>query len=173
MTEAVDAGDIVGQRAIDLHPRVTAPELYDAVCDATVELVLEALPGLKAGTAPRIVQDHSQATFFCARTPDDGAIDWAADTLTIDRLIRGLTYPYPGARTTYRGAELAIWEAEPLDPAPLYEGRVPGRPVGFPGDGAVDVLTGDGVLRVRRVSGPDGPVAAADVIRSFKATLGL
>lgn len=172
MTEAVDAGDIVGQRAIPLGARATAPELYAAVTDATVELVLEHLPGLKAGTAPRIPQDHTLATFFCARTPDDCDIDWSRPTIEIDRLIRGLTHPYLGARTTYQGEPLTVWEAEPLVPAPVYEGRVPGRPVGFPGDGSVDVLTGDGVLRVRRVAGPDGPVDAAGVIRSFRATLG-
>ncbi|HWJ85862.1 MAG TPA: formyltransferase family protein [Cellulomonas sp.] len=172
MSEAVDAGEIVGQREIRLHVRSTAPELYAAVTEATVELVLEHLPGLKNGTAPRIVQDAAKATFFCARTPRDCEIDWAADTITIDRLVRGLTYPYPGARTTYQGAELVIWDAEPVVPPPVYEGRIPGRPVGFPGDGAVDVLTGDGVLRVRRVAGPDGPVPAASVIRSVRVTLG-
>jgi methionyl-tRNA formyltransferase len=156
-----------------LHPRATAPQLYAAVSEATRDLILEHLPGLKSGTAPRIAQDHSAATFFCARTPRDGLIDWTATTAEIDRLIRGLTHPYPGARTSYQGEELIVWEAEPVDPQPVYEGRVPGRPAGFAGDGTADILTGDGVLRLRRVQGANGvPVPAHEIVRSFKTTLG-
>jgi methionyl-tRNA formyltransferase len=174
MAVDVDAGDIVGQRAVQVHPRMTAPELYAAVTDATVELVLEHLPGLKAGTAPRIVQDHGAATFFCARSPADGVIDWTASTAVIDRLIRGLAFPYPGARTSHEGIEMTVWEAVPVEPAPPYEGRVPGRPAAFHDDGAVDILTGDGILRVTRVQTSDGaPVAAREIIRSFRTTLGM
>jgi methionyl-tRNA formyltransferase len=172
MDEEVDAGDVVGQAEVAIGPRTTAPELYATISDATLDLVLEHLPGLKAGTAPRLVQDHGQATFFCARTPADGVIDWTASTADADRLIRGLAHPYPGARTTLDGEELVIWDAEPLADPPRYEGRVAGRPVARHGDGAVDVLTGDGVLRVRRVGRGGEALPAADVIRSIKTTLG-
>jgi methionyl-tRNA formyltransferase len=100
-------------------------------------------------------------------------IDWSESTETIDRLVRGLGHPYPGARTTLADSELIVWEAEPVKPAPAYVGRVPGRPVSFGTDGSVDVLTGDGVLRLRRVQvrGCD-PVPPARVIASIRATLG-
>ena len=172
LAEDVDAGDMVDQREIPIGPRTTAPELYEGVTEATVEMILEHIDGLKDGTAPRIVQDHSKATFYCARRPEDGVIDWALPTAVSDRLIRGLAYPYPGARTSYDGRELTVWEAAPVEPPPVYEGRVPGRPVRIASDG-VDVLTGDGVLRLTRVQlAGDPPTAANEVIRSVKATLG-
>ncbi|MCW3004572.1 MAG: putative Methionyl-tRNA formyltransferase [Conexibacter sp.] len=172
MEDEVDAGDVVGQAEVPVGPRTTAPELYEVISDATLDLVLEHLPGLKAGTAPRSAQDHARATFFCARTPADGTIDWSASTAVVDRLIRGLAHPYPGARTSLDGEELVVWDAEPLADPPRYEGRVAGRPVARHHDGAVDVLTGDGVLRVRRVGRAGEALPAADVIRSLKATLG-
>jgi methionyl-tRNA formyltransferase len=173
MSESVDAGDIVAQRAIPIGPRTTAAELYDDVSVATLELVLEHLPALKTGSAARTAQDEECATYFCARRPEDGLIDWRASTETIDRLVRGLGHPYPGARTTLEGTELIIWDAEPVTPTPVYVGRVPGRPVSFGTDGSVDVLTGDGVLRLRRVQarGRD-PVPPTRVIASIRATLG-
>jgi methionyl-tRNA formyltransferase len=173
MSEGVDAGDIVAQRAIPIGPRTTAGELYDAVSVATLELVLEHLPALKTGSAPRTAQDHECATYFCARRPEDGLIDWSAPTETIDRLVRGLGHPYPGARTTLAGTELIVWEAEPVKSAPAYVGRVPGRPVSLGTEGSVDVLTGDGVLRLHlvQVSGSD-PVPPTRVITSIRATLG-
>jgi methionyl-tRNA formyltransferase len=173
MSESMDAGDIVAQRAIPIGPRTTAGELYDHVSVATLELVLEHLPALKTGSAPRTAQDQEGATYFCARRPEDGLIDWSASTEKIDRLVRGLGHPYPGARTTLAGTELIVWEAEPVTPTPVYVGRVPGRPVSFGADGSVDVLTGDGVLRLRRVQvrGSD-PVPPTRVIASIRATLG-
>lgn len=172
LAEGVDDGDIVDQRRIPLGPRATAPELYDAVTDATVELVADHLPALLAGAAPRTAQRHEDATYFCARTPEDGEIDWHAPTATIDRLVRGLTYPYPGAWTTLHGQRLGIWEAEPASPSVRYEGAVPGRVVARHEDGGVDVLTGDGVLRLRIVGDHDSRVPAANALRSVKETLG-
>lgn len=173
MADDVDAGDIVGQREIEVTPRMTAPQLYARVIEETVGVVLEHLPALLAGTAPRVTQDHAQATFYCARRPEDGVIDWTAPTAVIDRLVRGLAHPYPGATTTLDGASFTVWEAEPVEPAPIYEGRVPGRPVAFGEDGSVDVLTGDGVLRLLRVQRGEGPMLPArDVVRSIRATLG-
>ena len=173
LCEAVDAGDVVDQRAISIGPRTTASELYEHVSTATLELVLEHLPALKEGSAPRTRQDHECATYYCARRPEDGVIDWTQSTETIDRLIRGLGHPYPGARTTLDGQDLVVWEATPLEPAPGYVGRIAGRPVAFGKDGSVDVLTGDGILRLRCVQFQDGsPVPPAEIIRSIRATLG-
>jgi methionyl-tRNA formyltransferase len=173
LSDGVDAGEVVDQRAIPIGPRTTAAELSEQVRAATLGLILEHLPALKMGTAPRIAQDHQRATYFCARCPEDGVIDWSASTESIDRLVRGLGHPFPGARTTHAGAELIVWEAEPVVPPPSYVGRVAGRPVSLGADGSVDVLTGDGVLRLGRVQVPGrGAQPPAEVIGSVRATLG-
>jgi methionyl-tRNA formyltransferase len=173
LSGGVDDGDVGGQHAIPIGSRTTAAELAEQVSDATLELILEHLPALKTGSAPRSAQEHERATYFCARRPEDGVIDWSASTETIDRLVRGLGHPYPGAWTTLAGAAMIVWEAEPVNPAPAYVGRVAGRPVGFREDGSVDVLTGDGVLRLRWVQVPGSdPLRPAQVIRSIRATLG-
>ncbi len=168
----VDEGDVVAQKLFPVPDRATAPLLYELIISATVDLIDEQLDGLLTGTAPRVAQDHSQATYACARNPDDGEIDWRRGTVEIDRLIRGLAYPYPGAHTTWRGQRLTIWEAEPVDLAPPYEGRIPGRLVAFDQDTA-DVLTGDGVLRIHAVERQDGKrEPAGAVLRSVRSSLG-
>src|SRR5205085_5985471 len=83
------------------------------------------------------------------RLPSDGEIDWSADTIAIDRLIRALSPPFPGAFTYFEGRELTISRAAPRLDAPAYDGRIPGRIVArSPDEGWVDVLTGDGVIRL-------------------------
>ncbi len=172
LSDGVDEGDIVGQVRIPITDRMTAPELYERVVDASVSVVLEHLEGLKDGTAPRIPQDHATATYGCARTPDDGEICWAGSTAQADRLVRGLAYPYPGAWTTLDGRRLTVWRAHPLDLGPAYAGRIPGRVVAR-GPQGVDVLTGDGILRVEEVQVEgDETRPAAEVLRSVRARLG-
>jgi hypothetical protein len=68
-----------------------------------------------------------------------------------------------------------IWRARAVEAPPDYTGRVPGRVVNVSRtEGHVDVLTGDGVLRIYDVEVEhDGPAPASAVIRSVRATLGL
>jgi methionyl-tRNA formyltransferase len=68
-----------------------------------------------------------------------------------------------------------IARAEPRKDSLRYEGRVWGRVVDRSrSEGWVDVLTGDGILRVFEVIPDSAPIApAAAIIRSTRITLGL
>jgi methionyl-tRNA formyltransferase len=173
--EGVDAGDIVAQKTIAIAPTDTAPAVYERVCGATVDLILESCPGLASGNAPRIHQDPGAASFSCSRSPADGEINWTKSTVEIFNKIRALSWPYPGAYTFYESRKLMLWQAAPVEDAPCYVGRIPGRVISVSGpQGDVQVLTGDGVLRVIEVEYPGhGKVPAASIIRSVRVTLGL
>ena len=175
LSERMDAGDIVAQKTIPIHGRDTAPTVYDKICSATVDLIDEAFPLLMQGIAPRIPQEERQSSYTCSRTPSDGLIDWKRPASEIHDLIRGLTYPYPGAFTFYAGEKLVIRSAEPLSNSPRYVGRIPGRVVAISQqDGWVDVLTGEGVLRIREIGQEDGSWGRPSaVIRSVRAKLGI
>jgi methionyl-tRNA formyltransferase len=78
---------------------------------------------------------------------------------------------YPGAWSSWKGQRVRIWEAEPVDPAPTYEGRIAGRVVRF-NDETADVLSGDGVLKIHWVQlEGDGARRAGEVLRSVKTSL--
>lgn len=170
----LDAGGVLFQESVPIGPRTTATDLYSRLNALQERELGGAVTRLLAGDRGR-QQDETRATYGCTRLPDDGELDWHASTVVLDRLVRGLTAPAPGAFTFLALERLWVDEAEPALGAPRYEGRVPGRVVRVARDaGWVDVLTGDGVLRLHRVRLADGaPVPAATVIRSVKATLGL
>jgi hypothetical protein len=107
--------------------------------------------------------------------PADGEIDWRRSTADVYALVRALTEPFPGAFTHLEARRLVIWRARALEAPREWVGRVPGRVVSrSPGEGWVDVLTGDGVLRLETVQlDGQGRRPAAEVIRSVRATLGL
>jgi methionyl-tRNA formyltransferase len=171
----IDDGDVVAQARVPIGPDATAHDVYRQTARASLELLQTHFDQLLDGGAPRARQDETRASYTCARTPGDGLIDWAAGTRVIHNLVRGLARPYPGALTYHAGAPLRVWRAEPVADAPPYVGRVPGRVVRVAGPaGPVDVLTGDGVLRVHEVGSNDGATRpAAEVLTSVRTTLGL
>jgi methionyl-tRNA formyltransferase len=175
LSDEMDAGPIVAQQTVPIGSHDTAPMIYERVCNATVNVVLSAYDELRRGKTRPQSQDHRHATFTCSRTPADGLIDWTRSTTEIFDLVRALTHPYPGAYTFLDLEKVVILDAIPAPEQRPYVGRIPGRVVAMSrDDGYVDVLTGDGILRIRRVQLADaGPTTATDVIKSIRATLGV
>src|SRR5262249_5949228 len=116
MTEKPDNGDIVDQAAVPILPDDTAKEVFDKVTVAAEITLDRALPGLIAGTAPRVKQDLSKGGYFGGRKPEDGVIDWYRDASGIHNLVRAVAPPYPGATTTLNGARARILRTRVLDP---------------------------------------------------------
>ncbi len=169
----LDAGNILFQETVEIGPHDTVGSLYARLNQIQREqlgtVVARHLDGFE-GTP----QDESQASYGCTRVPADGEIEWSQPTAKIYALIRALSPPYPGAHTYLETRRVVIVKARPVD-SPHYVGRVPGRVVARSKDeGYVDVLSGDGVLRIFEVSTDGGPVTpAAALLTSTKQTLGL
>src|SRR5262245_9608235 len=174
MVPGLDAGNILFQETIPICDSDTVTTLYDRLNAIQRRVLGDTVANLLAG-AEGTPQDESRASYCCSRLPDDGEINWSGETLAIDRLIRALAPPYPGAFTWFEGRRLTIWSARPVSDGPRFAGRVPGRIVAISKrESSVDVLTGDGVLRLFEVQRDgDNRVAAASIIKSSKATLGL
>ena len=173
MAPGLDAGNVLHQQRVPIGPEDTVGDLYERLNEVQRQVlgdvVARHLDGYEG--AP---QDESGATYGCTRVPDDGQIDWAAPTEQIYALVRALAPPYPGAHTYLEGRRLGVVRAAPLQEAPQYVGRVPGRVVGRSlRTGHVDVLTADGVLRLHELAegGVVGP--AAGFVESTRQTLGL
>jgi methionyl-tRNA formyltransferase len=149
LTEGVDDGPIVGQVEVPLDPREDAGTLYEKHRAAHSKLVLDHTPDLLAGRAATVEQDDSAATYWEKRDPEDGRIDWSAPAEEIDRLVRAVTRPFPGAFFDRGDQRVVVWRAEP---APAID-AAPGSLVR---DGAgVLVACGSGALRVLEADGLD------------------
>ncbi|HVF44338.1 MAG TPA: methionyl-tRNA formyltransferase [Pyrinomonadaceae bacterium] len=170
--EEMDAGDIIEQRRRAIADEDDAGTL-DAWLNETVESMLEEnLPRLADGTAPGIPQDHSRATYAVWREPEDGHIDWGRPTREVFNLVRGLTSPYPGAFSLLDGRKLVVWSAEIEREPRTYAGRIPGKVERIIEGSGVNVLTGDGTLRIKRVQlEGEEPRRADEVIRRLKTRL--
>ncbi len=162
MVARVDAGDIVGQRAIGIDDSDNALTLYRKLVPLGVELITEMHPKIAAGTAPRRKQDISQGSYFGRRRPEDGRIDWRWPARRIFNLVRAVTHPYPGAFCFARGRKLLVWEAR-IATESGNRGR-PGEIVGER-EGGLEIAAGEGsvVLKVVQFEGAT-EAAAREVI---------
>lgn len=115
MTEKPDNGDIVAQTAVPILPDDTAGEVFAKVTVAAELTLYHALPGLIAGTAPRIRQDLSRGAYFGGRKPEDGRIAWLQPATPIHNLVRAVAPPYPGAYTDVNGHRLLIQRTRVVD----------------------------------------------------------
>lgn len=110
MTPKPDDGDIVGQKQIKIREDDTAKTLFEKVNAAASNLLDEILPKLKNGTAPKIPQDHSLASYFGGRKPEDGEIDWTESAFRIRNLVRAVARPYPGAFSFFDHQKCFFWQ---------------------------------------------------------------
>jgi methionyl-tRNA formyltransferase len=98
MTEGCDDGDIIGQEAFDIDPDETAETLYRKATNAAAKLCREFVPRILDGSAPRIPQDHSLATVWPKRSPEDSDVSrYIINDDALWRHVRALDCYYPRA----------------------------------------------------------------------------
>lgn len=112
LEDGVDNGDIIAQHEIEIKESETIKDIIGKVTDSALAITKEFIPKLADGSAPRLKQDESDATYFEQRKPDDGLIDWNWETKRIKDFIRAQTKPYPGAYTIIDGKKITIWDAD-------------------------------------------------------------
>ncbi len=156
--EGLDEGPILLQKEVEIAEDDTVGSLYfGKLFPMGVDAVAEAVELVRAGTAPRIEQDHSRATYESWCGEGDAEVDWSRPAEEVHRLICG-TDPQPGAWTTAGGNTLK-----------LYGSRM-GVGAGAPGevlavsDAGMAVAAGGASVVVQRVRAHDSrtKVAAAE-----------
>jgi UDP-4-amino-4-deoxy-L-arabinose formyltransferase/UDP-glucuronic acid dehydrogenase (UDP-4-keto-hexauronic acid decarboxylating) len=169
MTGKADAGDIVGQRRVEIDFYDTARTLMDKLCRAAGELLDELLPRIKAGTAPRITQDENKATRFKGRKAEDGKIDWTKPANAIYNLVRAVTRPYPGAFTFLPdGKKLYVWWCLPDE---RYSSDRDEIGILYSEDGAVYVWAGRGRVRLLEIEA-EGKILKGKEIGAYFQSMG-
>lgn len=111
----VDNGEIIAQEKYTIEQDDTCATVYEKATLASIKVLRKYLPRIVAGTAPRIPQDETQATYFPQRKPEDGLIDWSWSAKRIRNFIRAQTRPYPGAFTYIGDKKVVIWDADVLE----------------------------------------------------------
>ena len=144
-----DRGSIVAQRAVKIDFSDSALTLFGKLTGAAARLIGEVYPLMLKGEIPGVEQDHSRASYFGGRKPEDGLIDWSRGAVEIYNLVRAVTFPYPGAFTNLAGRKLYIWWAEPDEEAAMGEEK-PGEILRSHRGEGIAVATGKGALTIKK-----------------------
>ena len=162
--DGLDTGPILLQKETPIGPDDTLGSVYfDRLFPMGVDAMLEAIDLVRAGKAPRVVQDESRATYESWCRADNVGIDWGQPVAEVYNLIRGAD-PQPGAWTTLNGARVALFDAR----------RAGGS--GAPGtvleidDGGITIAAQGGAVRAGRLRAEKGEKLAG---RAFAETIGL
>ncbi len=125
MVKALDAGDILAQREIQIARDETIRELRPRLIKLGADLLLETLPGFERGDRTAMPQDESHATHSGKFKKEDGRLDLTADALENWNKYRAYadtigTYFFTedGTRVKIKDAEFALGEFRVLRVTP-------------------------------------------------------
>ena len=110
ISERMDAGDILLQKAIVIEEEETGGSLHDKLSTLGAEALLEALSLLQHNQLQAQPQNEAEATYAPMIKKEDGRIDWSLSAVVIERRVRAFT-PWPSAYTTFAGKLLKIFKA--------------------------------------------------------------
>lgn len=117
---AVDSGDILLQKEIDILPEENAGELFDRLAVLGGQAIVEALEIIADGRAVYTPQQESQATHYPMISKEDGKIDWSRSAREVFNKMRGFT-PWPSAFTTLDGKLFKILKCVVSDK--IFDGK--------------------------------------------------
>ena len=143
--------------------------LHDRLANIGAETLLEAVELIFKGEAPRIPQNHSEATFVKPIQKEETRIDWTKDSRTIFNFVRGMN-PFPTSFSTFEDKIFKIYAVEILEEK--FDGEF-GEIVGFKkGKGPV-IKTGNGSVILTSVK-PQGKklLTGSDIINGNYFKLG-
>ena len=155
--KGLDTGPILLKKEVEITDEDTLGSVYfDKLFPLGVEAMMEAVDLVRAGNAPKLVQDETQATYESWCKKSDVEIDWSKSIDEVYNLIRGAN-PQPGAWTTLEGNRLEIFDCARLSEA----GGAPGEVTDVSATG-FNVAVGSGQIEVKRVRLEGGKKIAAN-----------
>ena len=162
MALALDAGDIIAQRATPIDPDETVETLHDRLARLGAELLVETVEHLAEGTATRTPQEESQVTLAPMLSRALSPMDWSRPARALHDQVRGLL-PWPAAVTELGGVRCKILATTVLEETTE---KAPGSVVTADKTG-LKIACGEGtLLRIDRLQADGGKrLAAADYLR--------
>lgn len=111
LASEMDTGDIIYTSETEIGEFETSGELFDRLMIMGAELLDRTLRDIEAGTAPRMPQDHSKASYVKMLDKSLSPIEWAKTPREVIKQIYGLQ-PWPVATAGLDGKVFKIYSAE-------------------------------------------------------------
>ena len=168
LAHEMDAGDIIYASETEIGEFETAGELFDRLMEMGAELLIKTLRDIEAGTAPRIPQDHSQASYVKMLDKSICPIDWNRTPREIVKHIYGLQ-PWPVATMELEGKSFRVFAAAYTE---RRTQKAPGSIIDAGEEGIVVACADGACLCVTELQAPGKKrMKAADFLRGHRISL--
>ena len=165
LASEMDTGDTIYTAETEIGEYETSGELFDRLKDMGAELLVRTLRDIAAGTAPRIPQDHSKASYVTMLDKSVCPVDWNRTPREVLKHIYGLQ-PWPVATMELEGRTFRVCAAE------YTAGRTdkaPGTVVSAGDNGLEIACAGGETLRITELQAPGKRrMSAGDFLRGHK-----
>ena len=113
--DGIDTGDVVCEEKVSIGCKDTIADLHVRANEIFPELTHRALKKIASKELNRI-QFEDDAVYWHQRCDLDGHIDFNnINAIDVDRMVRGLTHPYPGAYAYCNNQKVRIFSVEVPD----------------------------------------------------------
>lgn len=169
MDEGLDTGDMLLKAELPISNHDTTETLESKLAILGADTLLKTLDLLMSHHIKPIPQNDAESTYAEKIQKTEALIDWNKSAAVIDCQIRAFN-PRPGAYTFIDKQLLKIWEAELIESRQASATFSPGSILQVSNDG-IDVVTREGVLRLKILQFAGGKrLSASDILKS-KASL--
>jgi len=158
MDAGLDTGPLLAQVSETITETDTTASLQQRLAETGADALIELLPRLDASRATP--QPEDGACYAPKILKSETRLDWQRPAEELARAVRAFN-PAPVARAQLDGLDCRIWEATVVDQP---DRATPGTVVAT-GSQGIDIATGSGLLRIRRLQLSGGkPLTAAEFL---------
>lgn len=125
MDMGADTGVLLHQVFFDIPARSYAYDVYMLVANSLSLGFCEIYSKIVDNYLKEISFPNIKVSHRAKRGPEDGLINFNQESEEVDKLIRAVSYPYPGAFTFYENKKILVWKSS-LDNIPIYN-AIPGQ----------------------------------------------
>ncbi len=164
MDKGLDTGVMLEKRTCKITEEDSGGQLHDRLAKLGAAAVLSTLAKISDGSVSGEEQDDALSCYASKIDKKEALVDWSRPALEIRRQVSAFN-PWPVAYTLLPdGRRLRIWQAVAI---PADSDSVPGTVVEANKTG-IDIVTGDGLLRLLQVQLPGGrQVSSGDFLNAY------
>lgn len=165
MAKGLDTGDMILSEELEIGENDTVGEVWDKLSEIGGKLLLRTLDAIENGTAPRIPQDESKATYAAKIEKSECRIDFSLSSDEVHNKIRGMS-PFPAAFALLDGVPTKLYDSISVNNGKKHD--KPGSIISLGADG-VEIACAEGSVTVRTLK-PEGSKALSvkDMINGRK-----
>lgn len=152
LSKGMDEGDMIYKAETSIMEAETSGQLFERLAPMGADLLVRTIRAIETGTAPRIPQDETEATYAPPLSRDESPIDWTKSPDAVLRHIFGMQ-PWPCATARLNDVDFKIFAAEKAD---MTAASAPGTVLSAGKQGILVACGGGGVVRITELQAAGG-----------------